>query len=112
MIGMANTAIGVRALDHNLNSRNTAIGYSALSNNTSGIDNIAVGFAAGIALTTGDHNIAIADAGQAGESGTIRLGDPETSQEPLLPALVNVGVNGSPVVAGGGGQLGVVASSR
>ena len=111
MIGMANTAIGVRALDHNLNSRNTAIGCSALSNNTSGIDNIAVGFAAGIGLTTGDHNIVIGDAGEAGESGTIRLGDRDITRT-FIAGIRNVAVNGSPVVVGGGGQLGVAASSR
>jgi hypothetical protein len=111
MIGMANTAIGVRALDHNLNSRNTAIGFSALSNNTDGIDNIAVGFAAGIGLTTGSHNIAIGAAGQAAESGTMRLGDGDITKT-FSAGIRNVAVNGSPVVVGGGGQLGVTASSQ
>ena len=111
--GMANTATGVRALDHNqIGSRNTAIGYSALSNNTSGIDNIAVGYAAGIALTTGSHNIAIAAAGQAGESGTMRVGDSPDITRTFIAGIRGVPVNGSPVVVGGGGQLGVVASSR
>jgi hypothetical protein len=109
--GMANTAIGVRALDHNLNSGNTAIGFSALSNNTDGIDNIAVGFAAGIGLTTGSHNIAIGAAGQAAESGTMRVGDPDITRT-FIAGIRGVPVNGSPVVVGGGGQLGVVASSR
>jgi trimeric autotransporter adhesin len=111
MIGMANTAIGVRALDHNLNSRNTAVGFSALSNNTDGIDNIAVGFAAGIALTTGSHNIAVGAAGEAGESDTIRLGDRDITRT-FIAGIRNVPVSGSPVVVGGGGQLGVAASSR
>jgi hypothetical protein len=112
-LGMANTATGVRALDHNQSgSRNTAIGSSALSNNTSGIDNIAVGFAAGIALTTGSHNIAIAAAGQAGESGTMRVGDSPDITRTFIAGIRGVAVNGSPVVIGGGGQLGVAASSR
>jgi hypothetical protein len=112
-LGMANTATGVRALDHNqTGSKNTAIGSSALSNNTSGIDNIAVGFAAGIGLTTGSHNIAIGAAGQAGESGTMRVGDSPDITRTFIAGIRGVAVNGSPVVVGGGGQLGVVASSR
>lgn len=111
--GIANTATGFRALDHNQSGgRNTAIGYSALSNNTTGIDNIAVGYAAGIALTTGSHNIAIAAAGQAGESGTMRLGDTSDIVRTFIAGIRGVVVNGSPVVVGAGGQLGVVASSR
>ena len=112
-LGMANTATGVRALDHNQSgSKNTAIGSSALSKNTSGIDNIAVGFAAGIGLTTGSHNIAIGAAGQAGESGTMRVGDSPDITRTFIAGIRGVVVNGSPVVVGGGGQLGVVASSR
>ena len=112
-LGMANTATGVRALDHNQSGgRNTAIGYSALSNNTDGIDNIAVGYAAGIALTTGSHNIAIAAAGQADESGTMRLGDSPDITRTFIAGIRGVAVNGSPVVVGAGGQLGVAASSR
>ncbi len=110
---MANTATGVRALDHNQSgSRNTAIGSSALSNNTSGIDNIAVGFAAGISLTTGSHNIAIAAAGQPGESDTMRVGDSPDITRTFIAGIRGVPVNGSPVVVGAGGQLGVAASSR
>ena len=112
-VGMANTATGVRALDHNQGGgRNVAIGYSALSNNTSGIDNIAVGYAAGIALTTGSHNIDIAAAGQAGESGTMRVGDSPDITRTFIAGIRGVAVSGSPVVVGGGGQLGVAASSR
>jgi hypothetical protein len=74
-----------------------------LSNNTSGIDNIAVGFAAGIGLTTGSHNIAIGAAGQAGESGTMRVGDADITRT-FIAGIRGVVVNGSPVVVGGGGQ--------
>ena len=111
--GQANTATGDGALLHNNSGgRNTAIGYSALSNNASGIDNIAVGYAAGIALTTGSHNIAIGAAGQAGESGTMRIGDSPDITRTFIAGIRGVVVNGSPVVVGGGGQLGVAASSR
>jgi hypothetical protein len=111
-IGMANTATGLRALDKNLGSRNTAIGCSALAKNTSGIDNIGIGFAAGIALTTGSHNIAIAAAGEADESGTIRLGESPDVTRTFIAGIRSVPVNGSPVEVGGGGQIGVAASSR
>jgi Chaperone of endosialidase len=110
---MANTATGVRALDRNESgSRNVAVGYAAPSYNTTGIDNTAVGYAAGIGLTTGSHNIAIGAAGQADESNTMRLGDSPDITRTFIAGVRGVAVNGSPVVVGGGGQLGVVASSR
>jgi Chaperone of endosialidase len=111
--GEANTATGRSALEQNQNgTRNTAIGYHALDHNTTGIDNIAIGFAAGIGLTTGSHNIAIAAAGQAGESGTMRVGDSPDITRTFIAGIRGVTVNGSPVVVGAGGQLGVVASSQ
>jgi hypothetical protein len=74
--GGSNTAIGEFALLDNTTGReNTAIGASgALSHNTTGSGNIALGNAAGSDLTTGDNNIDIGNGGQAGESGTIRIG--------------------------------------
>jgi hypothetical protein len=43
-------------------------------NNTTGNNNIALGFEAGKSLTTGNNNIDLAALGAAGESNTIRLG--------------------------------------
>jgi hypothetical protein len=110
--GIQNTATGVGALERNeTGSQNTACGYGALSSNTIGVDNIALGFAAGSRLNTGSQNIDIGNVGVAGERGTIRIGD--LSQERTFIAGISaVAVTGSPVVVGGGGQLGVAASSQ
>ena len=91
--GSYNTAIGAGALDLNNADNNTAVGTAALLLNTTGIQNtangsfalynngvgggnIAIGYQAGSALTTGNNNIAIGNIGAAGESNTIRIGDP------------------------------------
>jgi trimeric autotransporter adhesin len=91
--GSYNTAIGAGALDLNNGDNNTATGTAALLLNTTGIQNtangalalynnsvgggnIAIGYQAGSALTTGNNNIAIGNIGAAGESNTIRIGDP------------------------------------
>ena len=52
---------------------NTALGHGALNSNTGGDQNIAIGSGAGADLTSGDDNVDIANDGQAGESGTIRI---------------------------------------
>jgi len=92
-IGSYNTAVGAGALDLNNADNNTAVGTAALLLNTTGIQNtanggfalysnsvgsgnIAIGYQAGSALTTGNNNVAIANSGVAGESNTIRIGDP------------------------------------
>jgi hypothetical protein len=91
--GSYNTAIGAGALDLNNGENNTATGTAALLLNTTGIQNtangafalynnnvgggnIAIGYQAGSALTTGNNNIAIGNICAAGESDTIRIGDP------------------------------------
>jgi uncharacterized coiled-coil protein SlyX len=72
--GNANTATGVEALFHNTDGdTNTAIGFGALFN-TTGNNNIGLGFDAGDNLTMGDNNIDIGNVGVAGESNTIRIG--------------------------------------
>jgi hypothetical protein len=96
----------------NQTTGNTAVGHLAVSSNTSGGENIALGFEAGSALTTGDSDIDIGNAGVAGESGTIRIGDAA-----VIHACFIAGINGA--TASGGtavfidtnGQLGTLTPS-
>jgi hypothetical protein len=75
--GDENCAIGAGALLSNVTGiGNTANGTFALVGNTTGNGNIALGASAGVNLTTGDNNIDIGNSGVAGESNTIRIGDP------------------------------------
>jgi hypothetical protein len=104
-IGSYNTAVGAGALLANAGDQNTATGIGALLSNTSGYGNtadgafalfsntagggnIAVGYQAGSALTTGNNNIAIANIGAAGESNTIRIGDPAIHAEIFLAGII------------------------
>ena len=57
--GRANTAIGFEALCLNTTNNNTAIGYRALRNNTTGNNNTAIGLNALSNNTTGYNNTAI-----------------------------------------------------
>src|SRR5439155_19777024 len=57
-------------------TQNTANGGFALYNNSAGSGNIAIGYYAGSAVTTGNNNVLISNIGVAGESNTIRIGDP------------------------------------
>ena len=64
--GSFNTAIGAGALSLNTSADNTAVGGSALGNNTTGHDNTAVGISALPNNTTGSNNVALgALAGQS-----------------------------------------------
>ena len=75
--GNANSALGSDSLISNISGDcNTAIGLGALGLNTTGDENIAVGCGAGSEATTGSNNIYIGNVGVAGESNTIRIGDP------------------------------------
>ena len=92
-IGSYNTAVGAGALASNAGNQNTSTGVGSLLSNTSGFGNtadgafalfnntaggvnIAIGYQAESALTTGNNNIDIGSGGVAGESNTIRIGDP------------------------------------
>ena len=109
-IGGNNTASGQGALTSNITgSNNTAIGAGALFN-TTGHGNVAVGSAAGFNLTTGSNNIDIDNAGFAGESNTIRIGDSQTRA--FIAGIAGVGVTGASVLVSSSGQLGVAQSSR
>jgi hypothetical protein len=105
--------IGDAALSNNTTGGdNTANGYAALLNNT-GSFNIALGVAAGSNLTTGDSNIDIGNNGVAGESNTIRIGG--NSQNRALIAGTRGVTTASaaiPVLIDTVGQLGTMSSSR
>ena len=90
---------------------NTANGAFALFNITTGNGNIALGANAGVNLTTGDDNIDIGNLGVAGESSTIRIGDPAVHEgiflggiTPMTPEAPNQAVLVDPTT----GQLGSV----
>jgi hypothetical protein len=68
-----------------------------------------VGLQAGFNLTTGSHNIDIANHGVAGESSTTRIGDVQTKT--FIAGISGVAVAGSAVLVSGSGQLGVAVSS-
>ena len=112
-IGSENIAIGVNSLLSNTSgSRNTAVGRGALFNNTTGADNIALGFGAGVEVTAGNNNIDIGNAGGAGESNIIRIGNSQNN------AIYVEGIAGQTVGAGGttcyvdnDGKLGVFLSA-
>lgn len=117
--GMENTALGYIALSANTSGNfNTAVGAETLNHVTSGSNNVALGTAAGFNLTTGDNNIDIgADAqGVAGESNTIRIGDglPNTAG---ASACYIGGISGQTATSGTAvyidttGKLGTITSS-
>src|SRR5438874_7719445 len=55
----SNTAVGFSALYNNSGDNNTAMSWRALTSNTTGSDNTAVGSAAGISIKAGSQNTAI-----------------------------------------------------
>jgi Chaperone of endosialidase len=130
--GFQNTATGAAALLNNTTGNfnianggsalftnttggsNTAIGFGALFSNTGNL-NIALGVDAGANLTTGNFNIDIGNTGVAGESGTIRIGDPAFQSRTFIAAIrgVTTGVaDAIPVLIDSAGQLGTMSSSR
>ncbi len=113
--GNDNTASGIKALYSNITGTgNTACGKQALYFNQIGHRNIALGQSAGFNLT-GSDNVAIANSGIAGESGTIRIGTAELHTRVFIAGIrgVTTGLaNAIPVLIDGAGQLGTVSSSR
>jgi hypothetical protein len=119
--GGQNTASGVDALYSNVGNYNTAAGYQALYHHTSGTYNVALGAHAGFALTTGSHNIDIANPGDASDgvaadSGVIRIGTQMPTALQTLTYIAgiydNTSVSGLAVVIDSDGQLGTVSSSE
>jgi hypothetical protein len=88
------------------------MGRNALGNNN-GDNNIAVGFNAGSALTSGSNDIDIGNSGVAGDSGIIRIGTKGTATRTLIAGINNSPIFASsvPVVVNINGRLGIQASS-
>src|SRR5438552_16562313 len=88
------------------------MGQNALIGNTTGNNNIGIGYEAGEALTTGSNNIDIGNFGVEAESGTIRIGTTGTQTATFVAAIRGVAITGAqPVGVNANGQLGVRASS-
>jgi hypothetical protein len=79
--------------------------------NTTGSNNTALGFAAGQNLTTGSNNIEIGNMGLAGESGTIHIGTQGVQTTAFVGGIFGSMVTGDAVVESSHGQLGIVMSS-
>ena len=91
---------------------NTADGYQALLNNTTGSSNITLGSKAGANLTTGSNNIDIGNIGVAGDGNKIRIGTNGTHTSTFIAGIRGVTVaSGLGVVVASNGQLGTVTSS-
>ena len=126
-LGLQNTAHGAFALRLNTTgNNNTATGYRALVGNVNGVENTAhghlalanctgsynVGLAGGFNLTNGDFNIDIGNDGEAGESGTIRIGSFCCQSRAFISGISGVTVSGGATVyIKSDGQLGTSTSS-
>jgi Chaperone of endosialidase len=112
--GSGNVANGANALGSNTNGfKNTAVGVFALEDNTSGQNNIAIGYGAGSLRDTGSNNICIGNIGQAGNIGTIRIGDPALAKNTFIAGIYGVTApSGVPVYVNSSGQLGTLTSSQ
>ena len=114
-IGSENTATGVAALEFNHGDGNTALGISALASITIGNLNTAVGAHAGDNLAGGDSNnidIGANVNGVAGESNTIRIGNPDITTTIVRGISGQTIASGAAVLIAGNGQLGTATSSR
>jgi hypothetical protein len=103
--------MGESALRNTTSNFNTAIGWNALGDNTTGTGNTAIGFLAGINIT-GDDNIDIGSPGSVGESSTIRIGI--GINRTFIAGIhgVATGLPGLAVFVDANGQLGTISSSR
>jgi hypothetical protein len=114
--GDNNTAVGAEALQASATAAsNTALGAQALAATTTGTSNIAIGYQAGTSnAAAASNNIDIGNAGNGGDSGTIRIGG--GSQGRAFIAGIRGVMTGSndaaAVVIDSNGQLGTSNSSR
>ena len=136
--GFENTATGSVALESNIiGNDNTATGFAALNGNTTGALNtangtgalvnsngdlnIALGFGAGVNLTTGNNNIDIGNLGVAAEANIIRIGtevavtDPFGVIHPAHTATYIAGISDADAIGGeavfvtSAGKLGTIS---
>jgi hypothetical protein len=131
--GSFNTATGLSALhDNTLGSSNTAIGDHALFANTEGVGNTAVGASALSSINTGSSNTALGQnaghnlfkgdsnnidigfdvQGVAGESNTIRIGNPDITTTVIRGISGQTISSGVAVLVAANGQLGTATSSN
>jgi len=109
--GNQNTANGTNALLLNKTGNgNTAEGCTALQNNT-GSFNTAVGFSAGANLTTGRDNVDIQALGVAGESNTMRIGTVKQTNTYIAGISGVTVAGGVGVIIDSSGHLGTISSS-
>jgi len=110
-----NVATGYQALENNVGGNfNVADGVNTLFNAT-GSSNIALGFGAGLNLTTGSDNIDIGNQGQnAGESKVIRIGTKGNQNRTFIAGISGrtVSGTGTPVVVNALGQLGTASAAK
>jgi len=109
-----NIAIGLHALFANTTGlTNTALGDRALDSNTGGDQNLALGAGAGANLTTGNDNIDLANPGQAGEAGTIRIGTQGGQTRAFMQGISGTALSGSTqrVLINANGQLGTAKAA-
>ena len=98
-----------------MGNSNVAEGAFALSHNISGSFNTALGFNAGSNLTTGNNNIDIGNPGIAGESAVIRIGMRGQQSTTFIAGIrgVTTGIaDAIPVLIDSAGQFGTASSSR
>jgi hypothetical protein len=111
--GSLNTADGFEALLHNTTgTRNTGLGRWSLYETTTGTNNIGIGEGGGY-YVTGSNNIDIGAAGDAGDSGIIRIGTKGNQTAVYIPAALAEGNTSGfePMYINRLGQIGSAGSS-
>jgi len=100
-------------LSNTTGSNNTATGAFALDRSTGSFDT-ALGYSAGTNVTTGSYNIHIGNEGNAADSALIRIGTVGTQTSTFIAGIFGAQVlgRGMPVEANSLGQLGTDLSSR
>lgn len=121
--GTSNTGLGRTALTANTTGNfNHAIGRSVMFSLDGGSYNIAIGHlsdpdppywdCAGCGLTSGSHNILLANTGTDVDNGTIRIGNSTDHSSTFIAGIHNVGITAAHAVyVDANGQLGMTASS-